>query len=113
MISNEILFRVQKVVSTIKWKVISVIPCVIDVIWDLNNVHGSKNNSFMSLAQLLFAALLAFAVAKPLVYEYPVAAAYTAPVAAAYTAPVAYSAYSYPYAYSAYTYGSPYSYYFR
>ncbi|XP_028167244.1 neuropeptide-like 4 [Ostrinia furnacalis] len=65
---------------------------------------------------VLFAALLAFAAAKPLVVEYPVAAAYTAPVAAAYTAaytaPVAYSAYS-PYAYSAYTYASPYSYYVR
>ncbi|KAL0871998.1 hypothetical protein ABMA27_004438 [Loxostege sticticalis] len=64
---------------------------------------------------VLFAALLAFAAAKPLVVEYPVAAAYTAPVAAAYTAPVAYSAYpAYsPYAYSAYTYASPYTYYVR
>ncbi|CAH2039665.1 unnamed protein product, partial [Iphiclides podalirius] len=64
---------------------------------------------------MLFAALLAFAAAKPLVYEYPVAA-YTAPVAAAYTAPVAYSAYSAytaPVAYSAYTYASPYTYYVR
>ncbi|KAL0822591.1 hypothetical protein ABMA28_004629 [Loxostege sticticalis] len=64
---------------------------------------------------VIFAALLAFAAAKPLVVEYPVAAAYTAPVAAAYTAPVAYSAYpAYsPYAYSAYTYASPYTYYVR
>lgn len=66
---------------------------------------------------MLFAALLAFASAKPkpLVLEYPVAA-YTAPVAAAYTAPVAYSAYStYDYAlpYSAYTYAAPYTYYVR
>lgn len=65
---------------------------------------------------MLFAALLAFASAKPLVYEYPVAAAYTAPVAA-YTAPVAYSAYG-AYAapvasYSAYSYASPYAYYLR
>ncbi|CAG5025749.1 unnamed protein product [Parnassius apollo] len=65
---------------------------------------------------VLFAALVAFAAAKPLVFEYPVAAAYTAPVAAAYTAPVAYSAYSTytaPVAYSAYTYASPYAYYVR
>ncbi|XP_047993778.1 uncharacterized protein LOC125232187 [Leguminivora glycinivorella] len=64
---------------------------------------------------VFFAAFLALGAAKPLVYEYPVAAAYTAPVAA-YTAPV-YSAYSSAYTapyYSAYTYASPYSaYYFR
>ncbi|KAJ0178330.1 hypothetical protein K1T71_006153 [Dendrolimus kikuchii] len=62
---------------------------------------------------ILFAALLAFASAKPLVleYDYP---AYTAPVAAAYTAPVAYSAYSaYSPYYSAYPYAAPYSYYVR
>ncbi|KAM3966401.1 uncharacterized protein ACR2FA_012710 [Aphomia sociella] len=64
---------------------------------------------------VLFAALLAFASAKPLLV-YPEVAAYTAPVAAAYTAPVAYSAYSEyaaPVAYSAYTYASPYTYYVR
>ncbi|KAG6442282.1 hypothetical protein O3G_MSEX002222 [Manduca sexta] len=62
---------------------------------------------------LIFAALLAFAVAKPLVVSYSAPyAAYTAPVAAAYTAPVAYSAYSaYSPYYSAYTYAAPYSYY--
>ncbi|XP_047993440.1 cuticle protein 12.5-like [Leguminivora glycinivorella] len=64
---------------------------------------------------VLFAALLAFASAKPLVYEYPIA--YTAPaVAAAYTAPV-YSAYSSAYTapyYSPYAYAAPYSaYYYR
>lgn len=57
--------------------------------------------------QVLFAALLAFASAKPkpLVVEYDYPVAYTAPVAAysAYTAPVAYS-------YSAYDYALPYSY---
>lgn len=72
----------------------------------------------MSYIQVLFAALLAFASAKPkpLVLEYPVAAAYTAPVAAAYTAPVAYSAYSaydYTLPYSAYSYAAPYTYYVR
>uniref|UniRef100_A0A2A4K3U1 Cuticle protein n=1 Tax=Heliothis virescens TaxID=7102 RepID=A0A2A4K3U1_HELVI len=64
---------------------------------------------------VLFAALLAFASAKPkplvLEYDYPVA--YSAPVAA-YSAPVAYSysAYDYALPYSAYAY-SPYSYYVR
>ncbi|PZC86865.1 hypothetical protein B5X24_HaOG201724 [Helicoverpa armigera] len=63
---------------------------------------------------VLFAALLAFASAKPLVLEYDYPVAYSAPVAA-YSAPVAYSSYSaYDYAlpYSAYAY-SPYSYYVR
>lgn len=63
---------------------------------------------------MLFAAILAFVSAKPLVVEYPLSA-YTAPVAAAYTAPVAYSYSTYDYAlpYSAYTYAAPYSYYVR
>lgn len=63
--------------------------------------------------QILLCGLLALAVAKPLVYSAPLAAAYTAPLAAAYTAPVAYPAYSAysPVAYSAYSYASPYSYY--
>ncbi|KAH9636235.1 hypothetical protein HF086_009431 [Spodoptera exigua] len=67
---------------------------------------------------VLFAALLAFASAKPkpLVVEYDYPVAYSAPVAAysAYTAPVAYSysAYDYALPYSAYAY-SPYSYYVR
>lgn len=70
--------------------------------------------TLLFLLQLILAALVAFASAKPLVYTYGSPyAAYTAPVAAAYTAPVAYSAYSAysPVAYSAYTYASPYSYY--
>ena len=80
-------------------------------------VFFNKNTKLYNF-QVLFAALLAFASAKPkpLVLEYPVAAAYTAPVAAAYTAPVAYSAYSaYDYAlpYSAYSYAAPYTYYVR
>ncbi|KAG6442279.1 neuropeptide-like 4 [Manduca sexta] len=77
----------------------------------LVSTNSSKQTNMFKY--VLFAALLAFASAKPLVVDYPVA--YTAPVAAAYTAPVAYSAYSAysPVAYSAYTYASPYSYYVR
>ncbi|KAI5645429.1 hypothetical protein NE865_02516 [Phthorimaea operculella] len=62
---------------------------------------------------VLLAAFLAFAAAKPLVYEYPVAAAYTAPVAAAYTAPVAYTYSGYSPYYAAYSYASPYAYYLK
>ncbi|RVE44672.1 hypothetical protein evm_010691 [Chilo suppressalis] len=79
---------------------------------ELNRLTKQTTDMFK---YVILAALLAFAAAKPLVVEYPVAAAYTAPVAAAYTAPVAYSAYSYaPVAYSSsYTYASPYAYYVR
>ncbi|XP_023936718.1 cuticle protein 18.6 [Bicyclus anynana] len=82
----------------------------------LSVFNGQSKHTIKMFKFLIFFALLAFAVAKPLVYTAPIAAAYsayTAPVAAAYTSPVAYSAYSAysPVAYSAYTYASPYSYY--
>nr|XP_034831346.1 neuropeptide-like 4 [Maniola hyperantus] len=82
----------------------------------LSVFNGQSKQSTKMFKFVIFFALLAFAVAKPLVYTAPLTAAYSAypaPVAAAYTAPVAYSAYSAysPVAYSAYTYASPYSYY--
>lgn len=68
------------------------------------------DNSFVRfiLKQFVFAALLAFAAAKPAVYAPAVAAAPVASYSAAYTAPYTYGAYSaYPgYAYGAYA--SPY-----
>lgn len=77
-------------------------------------VHYSNsviNNPFN--CQVLFAALLAFASAKPkpLVVEYDYPVHYDVPVVAAYTAPVAYS-YSYDYfPYSSYTYADHYDHY--
>ncbi|GBP35131.1 hypothetical protein EVAR_28330_1 [Eumeta japonica] len=77
------------------------------------HADGAAGGKTFQYSQMILAALLAFAGAKPLVVEYPTAyAAYTS-----YSAPVAYSAYSAAYtapvAYSAYTYASPYSYYLR
>ncbi|CAH2091196.1 unnamed protein product [Euphydryas editha] len=67
------------------------------------------------LKYVVFAVILAFAAAKPLVVEYPVAsvASYSTPVAVDYdyVAPYYYPGYATAYDYAAYTY--PYSYYVR
>ncbi|OWR51090.1 hypothetical protein KGM_204892 [Danaus plexippus plexippus] len=61
---------------------------------------------------MIFAALLAFAAAKPLVVEYPLSSvAYSSPIAVDYTIPAYYPEYASAYDYAAYTY--PYSYYVR
>ncbi|CAH0729709.1 unnamed protein product, partial [Brenthis ino] len=64
---------------------------------------------------ILFAALLAFTAAKPLVVEYPVASvsAYSTPVAVDYTAPYYYPGYATAYDYAAYSYPYNYEYFVR
>ncbi|CAH2244343.1 jg25295 [Pararge aegeria aegeria] len=67
---------------------------------------------------LLFAALLAFAAAKPLVVEYPVSsvATYSSPLTVEYTAPYYYPGYASAYDhfdYATYTYPYSYDYYVR
>ncbi|CAH0723031.1 unnamed protein product, partial [Brenthis ino] len=63
---------------------------------------------------VLFAALLAFAAAKPLVVEYPVTSiTYSAPVAVDYTAPYYYPGYATAYDYAAYSYPYSYEYFVR